>query len=68
MSGELFYCPVEGCEWWAALGGHTVKNIGAMKRHVQHDHHELPGHLRRLDGGLVDSVIARALIIDGIAR
>ena len=58
---ETFRCPVEGCDWWAALSGYTERAIRAVKTHVQKDHADLGGMETRRDGGIVDRAVADAL-------
>jgi hypothetical protein len=59
---DYWYCPVEGCEYWAALSGYTEKVIRHMKTHIANEHDELPGSARRRDGGIVDAEIAKAIL------
>lgn len=56
----VFRCPVDGCDYWVVLGGYTEHAIRHMKIHVS-QRHDLPFNLSRMDGGLVDSVVAKGI-------
>lgn len=55
------YCPVSGCHYWVGDGGYTMESLAKLKGHVTKDHKDLPFHLKRNTGGIVDSMISDAL-------